>query len=166
MTTQCNAITYTQTGAHISPHGQYRYSLQRIWDRSKGVVLWVMLNPSTADADTDDPTIRRCVGFASDWGYGGIEVRNLFSLRSTDPKVIRTHSEPNDYGNKYVVGVASRFPLCVAAWGVGGEFQYRGEEVVRQFQEMGIPLYCLGKTKNGQPKHPLYLPKSAKLILV
>lgn len=81
-------------GAIISDCQQYRYALWRIWDETKPFVMFIMLNPSKADAETDDNTVRRCIGFAKSWGYGGIYICNLFAYRSTDPKVLLKVDNP------------------------------------------------------------------------
>lgn len=144
-----------ESSATFSPCRRYRYTLRRVWDQEKKVVLWIMLNPSTADAAVNDPTIRRCMGFAHAWGYGGIEVRNIFALRSTDPKALYTHPDP--VGPENVVVPASPFLLHVAAWGNHGALNGRGDEVVRAFASAGYALCCLGMTKEKQPQHPLRL---------
>lgn len=79
--------------AVLSPCGRYRYELTRRWAPGP-LVGWVMLNPSRADAHTDDPTVRRCVGFAHRWGYGGLIIRNLYALRATDPAALADHLDP------------------------------------------------------------------------
>src|SRR3954471_10304152 len=106
-------------GAHLSSDGVYRYTLSRLWDTDpvSPEMVWVMLNPSTADAAVDDPTIRRCIGFARLWGYAGIRVVNLFALRAADPKALLAHQDPvgpdNDHWLRAVTG--ERFTM--AAWG-------------------------------------------------
>lgn len=147
--------------AQLSADGIYRYELRRTWGDPREVVGWIMLNPSTADASQDDPTIRRCVGFARAWGYGGIVVRNLFALRATDPSALRAHSDPVGIENDHwlLVGRSTDL-LTICAWGVHGALNGRAKQVVRSLTSGGHHLYHLGLTKGGAPKHPLYLPKT------
>lgn len=147
--------------AEVSPDGQYRYRLLRVWDESRPLLTWVMLNPSTADADDDDPTIRRCVGYAQREGYGGIKVVNLFAYRATKPRDMLTAPDPVGDGGDAALALTlrassfSRLPVIVA-WGANAP-AWR----VEQFREMAaglrpLPnLLCLGVTRCGQPRHPL-----------
>lgn len=137
--------------AEIDPTGKYRYRLTREWDDSKPSVLWIMLNPSTADALVDDPTIRRCIGFARSWGYGGIVACNLFALRATDPRELKTHPDPVGPDNDRFLDIEYAITArAIAAWGIhGGE---RAKDVLKRLHH----LQCLGITKHGHPKHPLY----------
>lgn len=151
--------------AVLSPCGTWRYRLTRRW-ADGGVVLWVMLNPSTADADQDDPTIRRCVGFARAWGYGAIEVVNLYALRTAYPVRLLDHPDPvGPDGDAHLSeAFAGRPGLVVAAWGggarrVGRRRGARRDERVRVMAgEAGLALHCLGTTRAGAPRHPLYVP--------
>jgi hypothetical protein len=142
--------------SHAFIDGPYRYTLWRLWD-DRPHVVFIMLNPSTADAQADDPTIRRCMGFARLWGYGGICVVNLFAYRSTDPRALATVLDPvgprNDEQIDSTIGGAD---LIVAAWGAHGTIGARSA-VVRALVEKHRPLHHLGLTKNGSPRHPLYL---------
>jgi hypothetical protein len=148
------------SGAALSPDRAYRYVLTRTWGDAPAMT-WVMLNPSTADAKTDDPTIRRCVRFARREGCGGIAVVNLFGLRATDPRALRDSLEAgidpvgpvNDWFVRMHTQGASR---VVAAWGTHGTLRGRAAEVARMLEVIpGIRLECLGVTKDGHPKHPL-----------
>lgn len=142
--------------AVISDCGTYRYLLTRTWDTRLPTVGFIMLNPSTADADTDDPTIRRCVGFAKSWGYGGIAVRNLYALRSTDPKALRTHPDPVGPDNYLYLEAAAGDDLTVCAWGANADpIDSRG--LIDGLLGWGGQPHHLGLTKGGFPKHPLYL---------
>lgn len=146
-------------GATIDPSGTYRYSLWRKWDEDNLTMLrWVLLNPSTADAEQDDPTIRRCIGYAKSWGFGGMVVLNLFALRATDPKELkRTMRDPIGPDNdKWIDDVMLKGTFAVAGWGAGGALGGRGAAMHRLYPEMR----CLGLTKDGHPRHPLYLPKT------
>ncbi len=154
--------------AHISKCGKHRYSLTRVWGDKYKLLTWLMLNPSTADHTVDDPTIRRCVGFAKDWGYGGIEVVNLFSYRATEPKKLLKCKEPNDRESDATLWVVLSCWPVVCAWGSWGDkFPARvGEVKDFIYTCVGIPdhILCLGTTKSGQPKHPLYVASKTKPV--
>lgn len=140
--------------------GPYRYELTRTWDPASALVCcWVMLNPSTADASVDDPTIKRCIGFARDWGFGGLVVVNLFALRSTDPRALKTAVDPvGPRNDASILAAAGRASRVVCAWGTHGVFADRGAEV-RQLLRPFDP-HALRLTKAGHPSHPLYLPRA------
>lgn len=145
-------------GATFSADRRYRYRLWRRWDRSKPVVAFVMLNPSTADARRDDPTIRRCVGFARTWGFGGVEVVNLYAFRATEPRRLRDVVDPVGPDNeRHVMRAIRRARLVVLAWGAHAEAT-RLLSLRR--------ARCLGLTKAGQPRHPLYLRRDSPLVTV
>jgi len=145
-----------QKGAEISNCGRYRYRLTRTWDASLPPVCWVMLNPSTADATHDDPTIKKCCKFARAWGHGGIVVVNLFAYRATDPKELRKAVEPIiGRDNDEHILAATEGRRIIAAWGTDGEIQGRDYEVVELLA--GRRIECLGTTKGGHPRHPLYM---------
>ena len=145
------------SSAVISDCGTYRYRLTRIWDESKPVMAWVMLNPSTADGSTDDPTIRRCINFAKAWGYGGITVVNLYALRATDPKQLWQHQDPVGPDNDAELAkVAEQFPLVVLAWGSNAKPE-RTTVVLRILSRARGLCTVLGWTKGGEPRHPLYV---------
>ncbi len=155
--------------AYISACSQYRYRLERWWDDTKPPCLFVMLNPSTADASNDDPTIRRCIAFAKSWGYGGIWVVNLFALRTPSPKEMMLHPQPNpsdaEYQMKTVMSfVREKNGMCIAAWGAHGWWQQQNQRVIKWFHDEKIPLYALGFTKDGHPKHPLYIRADTKPV--
>jgi len=154
-----NTTNYAQW-AEISECGDYRYSLGRNTHRASGQVLFIGLNPSTADALTDDPTIRRCLGYVADWGYSGLLMGNLFAFRATKPKDMLAAQDPigpkNDSILRHLVTSAD---LVVAAWGTNGGHLGRADEVRRMFPGQ---LHYLKLTKEGHPGHPLYLPKTLK----
>ena len=141
--------------ARFSPCRKYRYVLRRVWDDGKPSVLFVGLNPSTADERLDDPTIRRCIGFARDWGYGSLVMANLFAYCSTDPAALARVDDPvGPRNNWWLSRLRREVDLVVVAWGSNGILLNRQNEVLRV---LPAPK-CLGLTKHGQPKHPLYLP--------
>lgn len=149
--------------ASFDASGKYRYSLHRRWHAGPRRVCFCMLNPSTADASRNDPTVRRCIGYAMDWGFDALEVVNIFALRSTDPGALRADEDPVGPRNTAaIVRAAGRSELVVAAWGVHGGIGDRGAAVLRRLGG-GFDVRCLGMTREGYPKHPLYLPKSAQL---
>lgn len=146
-------------GADLSDDGVYRWQLTRTWDYAEPVLAWIMLNPSTADAEKDDRTIGRCVSFARGWGYGGILVVNLFAARCTDPKKLPQFADPVGRGNdERLLDVALRH-VTVAAWGasVPHYWRHRPAGVVAQIRAAGGELFHLGLTADGHPRHPLYV---------
>jgi hypothetical protein len=145
-------------GATFSPCRAYRYSLWRKWGPEQGgYAMFVGLNPSTADETLDDPTVRRCIAFAKDWGYSGMLMTNIFAYRATDPEVMKAVSEPVGQENDDTLRrLAQGAGVVVAAWGVHGTHIGR-EEAVRAL----LPgIHCLKLTKYGAPGHPLYLKKT------
>lgn len=136
--------------ALISPDGLYRYWLTREWGNAPGI-CWVMLNPSTADADVDDPTIRRCISFSKREGFGWLVVVNLYAYRATDPAVLRTVADPiGPDNNGHIETAIEGTVTTVAAWGAHEPPPW---SQIRQ----GYPMDCLGTTKAGHPRHPLYV---------
>lgn len=152
-------VSALDAGALFSPCRRWRYMLWRRWDERRGVCAFVCLNPSTADETKDDPTIRRCLGFAKSWGYGSLWVLNLFAYRATDPQVMRTHlfEAVGPRNDEYLMAAGRMAQLTVAAWGVHGTFLRRGEAVRSIMERAHVELHHLGLTKDGHPKHPLYL---------
>ena len=149
---------FVEKSAIFSADHKYRYQLSRRWE-SGDSLYFVMLNPSTANENIDDPTIRRCVGFAKKWNYSGIEVLNLFALVSSDPdKLLTTPDSIGIDNDKYLITASKQAKKIVIAWGnFGMRFQERVNEVLSIFSYRDI--YCLGETESNQPKHPLYIPK-------
>lgn len=150
-----------ENGAQFSNNRVYRYKLWRIWNNKLPLVLFIGLNPSTANEVEDDPTVRRCVNFAKRWEYGGIYMGNLFAVRATDPKEMVAHNRPigpdNDHALREMI---LRTRINVACWGTKGLHLDRGRFVSRL---MLFPK-CFGITKTGHPKHPLYLRNDTELI--
>lgn len=146
------SATFDSTGA-------YRYLLERSWSDSPRLGF-IMLNPNRADATIDDPTIRRCVRFAKSWGYGGLEVVNLFAYRAKTPTLLKQVEDPIGVENDhYLARLPQRVDSIVLAWGNWGRLQGRDRAVIQLLSSQQI-LYCLGTTKLGQPRHPLYLKSS------
>ncbi len=165
---------FMEKAAVFSRDRRYRYVLTRIWDGRRPRLIAICLNPSTADETQDDPTVRKLMGFASRWGYGGLWLMNLFAIRGTDPEIIKT-SDIDPVGSeqheriKGVVGLARRFlndareyepgpdPEVLCAWGVHGAYQDQDEHMMGWLDKELVRPICLGTTKNGCPKHPLYV---------
>lgn len=154
-------------GADFDATHKYRHLLTREWDCDKPKAAFIMLNPSTANDHDDDPTIRRCIRFAQEWGYGGLLVVNLFALVSSDPKKLLT--EPDAVGGSEndfaIIKAVNNSDIVVCAWGSFKEAQKRAKEVL-QLLRMGCCVYCLGQNKDGSPKHPLYIKADTKPILM
>ena len=136
----------------------YRYDLNRVWDAAKGSVLFVMLNPSTADERRNDPTVERCERRARSMGYGSLWVVNIFAYRATDPRDMRRAEDPVGPGNDAAIleGLAWA-DRVICAWGTHGEHRGRGPEVAALLRATGRELLHLGLSKAGHPKHPLYI---------
>lgn len=150
--------------AVFDPDREYRYLLTRIWDPSQSPVVFLMLNPSTADAFVEDNTIRRCLSFARREQAGGLVVVNLFALRSTDPRALLHHPDPvGRYNEAFVRQAMNLGGPVIAAWGAAGVTGDRGREVARSLKARGVVLHCLGRTSTGQPRHPLYVPGEVAL---
>lgn len=151
-------------GACFSECNTYRYTLWRIWDESKPIVTFIGLNPSTADATNDDPTIGRCIQFAKSWGCGGIYMLNLFAYRSTDPKAMKMYNSPIGLKNdKTILDIAQKSKLVVACWGNHGSHLARSGQVRKLLGEIKLSYLVLNKT--GEPKHPLYVKGGTSLKL-
>lgn len=143
----------------------HRFALWRIWDLAKDALLFIGLNPSTANHLQDDPTIRRVAGFAKDWGFGGLFAGNLFSLVSADPRRLffeaspELTGSPNDQAIKRMRELST---LVLAGWGTWGT--NAGTRPAEVLALVGEPVYCLKTTKVGEPTHPLYQPRDSKLV--
>lgn len=129
------------------------------------MLAMVMLNPSTADAERDDPTIRRCIGFAARAGHGGVEILNLFAFRATAPADLRATSDPVGPDNdRHLEALFARHRKVLAAWGAHGIFGARADTVLRMTARRDVLLTCLGRTLTGQPRHPLYVRADTRLV--
>jgi hypothetical protein len=173
--------------AVFSTCGQYRYLLTRHLSASLGntsqveeqdiarcgaeakIATFIMLNPSTADATRNDPTIRRCIGFALRWQCDLLQVLNLFALRATQPNDMKRASDPVGPDNlrwfeRVLAKDTAANHLVVCAWGVHGAHRGQDQIVLRWLKDQGITPLALGCTRDGHPRHPLYAPYSARLI--
>lgn len=156
--------------AILSPDRTYRYELGRRWSLGP-LILWLMLNPSTADALTDDPTIRRVRAFTQRFApsAGGLHVVNLYALRATDPAELWRHPDPvgpaGDDALHAAAGATARDGLpVIVAWGTHGTRDGRGAKVATELAAAGVRMLCLGTTRNGQPRHPLYVKGDTPLV--
>jgi hypothetical protein len=149
--------------ATLSECGTFRYRLSRRWGTGP-TLLFVMLNPSTADAEVDDATIRRCIGFAQAHDFGALEVVNLYAFRATKPADLRAAGYPVGPENDAHIAraVAGCTEVCVA-WGANAAGMSRPAEVLALLASLGAAPKCLGVTRGGQPAHPLMLPKTCRL---
>ncbi len=151
-------------GAELSYCGHYRYTLLRCWDADKPTLMFIMLNPSTADASHDDPTITRCIEFAKIWGYGELLVGNLFAWRTPNRHELRSVNDPIGKDNDHhLLRMARKAELIIAAWGNDGSLHNRAHAMRRLFPGR---LHALRITGSGQPGHPLYLPETSKPFLL
>lgn len=164
---------YITTGAVLSSCKTYRYRLWRYWKPDESPLCFIMLNPSTADAEDDDPTIRKCVGFAERYGYGGIEVVNLFAYRATNPQHLL--SFPNREGpenDATILWVAkstiANHGRVVAAWGAhpAALRDERAAKVLDTLFANCVWPYALGFSKEGHPNHPLMLSYDREMVEV
>jgi len=147
--------------ATFSDCRKYRYALSRTWNGKKKTILFIGLNPSTADEKIDDPTIRRCINYAQNWGYGSLLMVNLFAYRATMPSELKNAINPIGNDNDlYIIELSKKADLAVAAWGNKGTLLNRDKEVKKIIPN----LMCLKINKSGQPAHPLYQKKDLKLI--
>src|SRR5699024_3303718 len=144
---------YMKKSAVFSDSGQYRYELRRIWDDAKPLVLFIGLNPSTADAKTEDNTSRVCINYAKRWGFGGLLLGNLFAYRSTDRSVLYRVDDPvgpeNDVWLKNLEAEAKQ---VICAWGAPGHYRHRDKAVLGFLHDP----HCLVRLKSGHPGHTLY----------
>lgn len=163
-------LLFAEAVAVFSEDMLYRYRLERCWDPARRRMLFIMLNPSTADAFVLDPTVRRCVGFARREGCGSVEVVNLFALRSTDPKALYEHEDPVGPDNlEQIAEAIDGADILVAAWGahagpLAETVANQPSAVLDLADEAGKSLLCLGLTQAGHPCHPLYVKAEQPLV--
>jgi len=137
---------------------KYRYSLTRVWDEKGPRALFVMLNPSTATEVQNDPTVERCERRARTLGYGAFQVTNIFAWRDTDPRKMRAAADPvGPFNDTAILEGANWADTVVAGWGTHGAHLNRGAEVETLLRAADVPIYHLGLSKAGHPKHPLYI---------
>lgn len=147
----------TRSEALYSECGAYRYLLTRHWGAG-GRLCYVLLNPSTATEERNDPTIERCERRARALGFGGFAVANLFAFRATDPRALRCAAAPVGSENDAALASgAADAAMILCGWGMHGAHLGRGAEVERLFRAAGRPLWHLGLTRTGHPRHPLYV---------
>jgi len=155
-----------RTDAVFDETRQYRYSLMRSWDSNLPAILFIGLNPSTADEHENDPTIVRCMTFAKEWGYGTLYMCNLFAYRATNPKEMKTRSKAaiGAMNDRYLLEMMHEVKTIVCAWGNDGQYLDRGKDVLWQLH-LNVPekLFYFHLTNKGQPCHPLYLAKKSEL---
>lgn len=156
---------FLERDAVLSDCGRYRYLLRRTWDHAKPRALFVMLNPSTADAEVDDATIRSCVRLCKGLGYGSFEVVNLMAWRATDPKELP--AKPSDAvgpnNPRMIEAAVVRCDTVICAWGAHPYAQRFAPGVLDIVRLNRPAAYCFGKTKAGAPKHPLYIKSGTPL---
>lgn len=154
---------YTSAGAIFNPARTHRFRLWREWDPSKARLAWLMANPSTADEAKLDPTLRRCEGFALAWGFGGFEVFNVATFRTPYPDaLVEAHREgvdvfERDRRDTEIAAVAPLVGRAVVAWGAIPLVRDEGPSVARVLALAGVDVVALGRTKDGHPRHPLYM---------
>lgn len=154
-------------GAFFSPDRVYRYLLRRKIGVQQTTCLFIMLNPSTADETKNDPTVARCIGFAKHWGFGRLEVCNIFGYRATDPKELYDLLPSAVIGPEnttYIIEAIIRADKVVCAWGNHGELYGRGGEVQQEIMDLNKFPFAFKITNKGQPIHPLYQKADAPLI--
>lgn len=145
-----------KSGAHFSRCRNFRYALWREWKADAPKVMMIGLNPSTADAIRNDPTIRRCIGFARNWGFGGVWVLNLFAFRATYPSDLKAAIDPvGPRNDEWIRHVARKVDRVVAVWGNDGAFLGRSTRIRGM---LGDRLEVIRVNAGGEPAHPLYLP--------
>lgn len=154
--------------ALFSPCQRYRYTLFRDLGMQGPQLTVVMLNPSTADAAKDDPTIRRVIGFAKSIGAGSLQVLNLFAIRATDPRAMLAAEDPVGPQNDDHLAIELKMAkdegrFVLAAWGAHGGHRGRDFHVLHKLVD-GVEWRCLGRTHQGHPRHPLYVPKSQQMV--
>lgn len=155
----------------LSDCRQYRYTLWRDWDMDlltgcaddakdlDSYAMFIGLNPSTADETKDDPTIRKCIGFAKRWGFAGLMMTNLFAFRATEPRIMKRQQNPVGENNiHFLISCSSQAGIVIAAWGVNGTHRNQDLYVMGELAKIGVAVHRLRKTKAGHPEHPLYVP--------
>lgn len=153
--------------AIFSPCRKWRYHLQQVWDPNRPNLLWLMLNPSTADETQNDPTVERCETRARMWKYGGVEIYNIFGFRATDPKNMKLQDDPVGPDNdKWMAefAVKSQQTLAIAGWGNHGGHNNRNHDVLKILRANNGNVKALKINASGDPKHPLYVGYSQRTV--
>ena len=153
---------FNDNGASFSNCRNYRYALWRIWDKEKPLVMFIGLNPSTANESDNDPTIRRVMSMAKSWGYGGVYMMNCFAYISTDPKLLKTNPMSDDWNNNMLTTIAYKCIDVIFAW---GKFEIvktsgRDKELIQMFPN----AKALVINNDGSPRHPLYVPSNIQPV--
>jgi hypothetical protein len=159
----------TGTAQFGGKNDEYRYRLTRTWKADQPYVLFVLMNPSTADPNSDDPTIAKCCRFATAWGFGGMVVANTFAYRCTDQKRISETLDPIGLDNgKHIMDMAKKAGIVVFAYGKPGHRQLRSRGAVLArilIEKAGVTPHILRLGRDGTPCHPLYLPETLKPVI-
>tara|TARA_Y100001970_G_scaffold277689_1_gene382283 strand:- start:468 stop:947 length:480 start_codon:yes stop_codon:yes gene_type:complete len=152
---------FIDSGAKFSNCRKYRYTLWRTWDDSKPKVMFLGLNPSTADEVNNDPTVTRCINYAKVWGYGGMFMMNIFAFRTTYPVELKKAKNPIGKDNdKWIKEISLSVDKSIGAWGNDGKFLDRSKSIKNIVKN----LHCLKVNSSGEPAHPLYLKADLKPI--
>jgi hypothetical protein len=162
-------IVFTEKSALFSNDRIYRYTLWRRWNEGAlpGYVMFIGLNPSTADEIIEDPTVRRCIGYTRDWGYSHFCMTNIFAFRATLPSVMKVQKDPVGSENDFhLQAVAKNADKIITTWGTHGKYMDRGRQVLELINNDLHKVFHLGLTKDGNPKHPLYLRRDIKPISI
>lgn len=161
---QLDLFSPTDSGALFSSCGRYRYTLWRRWADGPAF-LAIMLNPSTADATCNDPTVERVQRRAHNLGYGQLVVCNVFAFRATDPQDMKAAIDPIGVpeNDRHIIEQAQRAQTVMVAWGAHGNHLDRARQVMTLLKDAGVAAVCLGKTAEGHPRHPLYVGYDTKL---
>jgi len=155
---------FLERDAVISDCGKYRYLLRRTWDYGKPRALFVMLNPSTADAEVDDATIRSCIRLCKSLDYGSFEVVNVFAWRATKPDELLTATDPCGPGNKdHIIRALARCDIPICAWGAWPPAETAADYIRSAIRASRPAAFCFGRTASGAPKHPLYIKSGTPL---
>ena len=151
---------FENNGATFSEDGNHRLKLWRIWDENLPIIMFIGLNPSTANSSSDDPTIRRIKRFTSDWGYGGFYMMNLFTQITPYPKELKLNSFKELHENRVRIReLNEECKITVCCWG-----NFKQAAIEGEYCKCMEKSHCLGMNKNGSPKHPLYLKSDVKPI--